>query len=169
MPSGASTSSSMRISTSGSCSESYSPSDSVESVSSSKILTQRAMLPCLDIPALVSPLCPSLPHTFPTATAEQRHERYHLPLGIVLQHHSLYHFPSLSLPLLHSPSPSTSLSLTPSHRLFPSLSRSHSHWPACAPHPRHCHCHCHRYDGSIPRLAVWDRPSCHHHHPRRLS
>jgi len=41
------------------------------------------MLPALNIPALVSPLCPSLPLIFPSATAKQRHERYHLPWGVL--------------------------------------------------------------------------------------
>ena len=40
------------------------------------------MLPALNIPTLVSPLCPSLPHTFPSTTAKQRHKRYHLPWGL---------------------------------------------------------------------------------------
>ena len=63
------------------------------------------MLPALIIPALVSPPCTSLPLTFPSATAKQRHESYHLPLGFVQQYLSLYRFPS--------PSPS----LSPSHPL----------------------------------------------------
>jgi len=54
------------------------------------------MLPALNIPTLVSPLCLSLSHTFHTATAKQRHERYYLPLGFVLQYLSLHRFPSPS-------------------------------------------------------------------------
>jgi len=42
------------------------------------------MLPALNIPALVSPPCPSLPNTFPSTTAKQWHERYHLPPGVCL-------------------------------------------------------------------------------------
>jgi hypothetical protein len=42
------------------------------------------MLPALNIPGLVSPPCPSLPHTFPSAPAKQRHKGYHLPPGICL-------------------------------------------------------------------------------------
>jgi len=56
------------------------------------------MLPALNIHALVNPPCPSLPLTFPSPTAKQRHERYHLLLGCVWQY--------LSLPLpLPSPLP----------------------------------------------------------------
>jgi hypothetical protein len=47
------------------------------------------MLPALNIPALISPLCPSLPLTFSSATAKQRHKRYHLLLGCVQQYLSL--------------------------------------------------------------------------------
>jgi len=40
------------------------------------------MLPALNIPTLISPLCPNLPHTFPSATGMQQHEWYHLPSGL---------------------------------------------------------------------------------------
>jgi len=40
------------------------------------------MRPALNIPGLVSPPCLSLPHTFPSAIAKQRHERYHLPMEL---------------------------------------------------------------------------------------
>ena len=53
------------------------------------------MLPALNIPALLSPQCPRLPLTFPSATAKQRYERYHLPMEFVKQYFSV----SLPLPL----------------------------------------------------------------------
>ena len=125
------------------------------------------MLPALNLPTLVSPLCPTLPYTFPSATAMQQHERYHLPLGFVQQYLSIYHFPSPSPSLLplRSPSPSPS----PSHRLFPDLVRSLSHRPACPPHPHHRHWHWHRQVCSIHPSALRDPPSYHHHHPSGLS
>ena len=127
------------------------------------------MLPALNIPALVSPLCPSLPHTIPSGTAKQWHERYHLYLGCVEQYLSLYRFPSPSPSLSPSLSLSPSPALSPSRPVFNSLSRSLSHLPVCAPYPRHCHFHCHRQDSSFHRSALQDPPSSPHHHPRRLS
>jgi len=55
------------------------------------------MLPALNIPALVIPPCRSLPHTFPSSTGKQRHERYHLPLGFF--NNSFPFTVSLPLPL----------------------------------------------------------------------
>jgi len=79
------------------------------------------MLPRLIIPALVSPPCPSLPLTFPSATAKQRQERYHLLLGCVKQYLSLHRFPSPSPSL--SPCCLQSPFLSPFYPLFPALSR----------------------------------------------
>ena len=109
-------------------------------------MTRQAMIPALNIPALVTPQCPSLPHTLSSATANQRHERYHLPLGCVLQFISVCKFPS--------PSPS----LSTSRPVFTLLSQSLSHLPACSPHPRHCHCHCRRQDGSSTARRSGIRP-----------
>ena len=68
------------------------------------------MLLALKIPALVSPPCPSQPHTFPSATAKQRHERSHLPWGLF---NNTYPF-TVSLPLpLPLPFPLSVLSLLP--------------------------------------------------------
>jgi len=121
------------------------------------------MLPALNRPARVSPPCPSLPHTVSSATAMQWHKRYHLPLGFVQQYLALYRFPSPSPSLRPLPSPA------PSHPLFSSLCRSPSYHPTCPPHPHCSHCHCHRQDGSVHRSALWDPPSCHHHHSHQLS
>ena len=96
------------------------------------------MLLALNIPALVSPLCPIVPLTFASATAKQRHKRYHLPLGFMKQYCSLYHFPSL----YRFPSPYPALST--SRPVFSSLSRSLSHRPVCPPHPHHFYWHLHR-------------------------
>jgi len=68
------------------------------------------MLLDLDVPAVVSLPCPSLPHTFPSATATQPLNRYDIPLGFVEQYLSLCRFcgpsASLSLPVLsHLPIP----------------------------------------------------------------
>jgi len=123
------------------------------------------ILPAINIPTLVSPRCPSLPLTFPSATAKQRHDRYHLPLGLVQHYLSLYRVTSPSPSL--SPSRPQLRSLSTTHPLFPSLSRSLSHRPACPPNPRRRHCHCHGQDGSFHRSALWDPPSSHHHHPHR--
>ena len=125
------------------------------------------MLLAVNIPALVSSPCPSLPLTFPSATAKQQHERYHLPWGLFNNTFSLYRFPSPSS--CRSPSRPQSPSLSPSHPLFPSLSRSLSHRPVYPPHSRHCHCHCDCQDGSFHRFAHHNLPSSHHQHPRRLS
>jgi hypothetical protein len=46
-------------------------------------LTWRAMLLTLNIQALVSLLCLTLPQTITSSTAKQWHERYHLLLGFV--------------------------------------------------------------------------------------
>jgi len=51
------------------------------------------MCPALNIPALISPPCPSLPHTLPSATAKQWHERYRLPLMVLSQYITFYRFP----------------------------------------------------------------------------
>jgi len=85
------------------------------------------MLPALKIPTPVSPPCPILHLTFPSATPKQRHERYHLPLGFVQQYIYRYRFPSPSPSV--SPSCPQSPFLSPSNPVFPSQSQSLSHFP----------------------------------------
>jgi len=125
------------------------------------------MLPAVNLPTLVSPSCPSLPHKFPSATAQQYHQRYHLPTGFVEWYlsHSRSCSPSPSL----SPFCPQLPSFTTSRPVFPALSQSLAHPRACPPHPHHCHCHCHRRDSYFKSSALRHPPRSHHHHPRWLS
>jgi len=144
-------------------------------------LTWEVMLPARNIPAVVSPLCLSLPSTCPSTTVKQWHKRYHLPLGFVEQFISLSCSPSPApcLPPLPSPlsfpGPFSCPFLSPC--LFPFPFPSFvlftlpvlSHCTDGSTHPCWRLCQSHHQDGSLHSLALLNWPSSHHHHPCLLS
>jgi len=135
------------------------------------------MLLALNIPAVVIRPCRSQPYTLPSATAIQRHERYHLPLGCVNLYHSLYYSasPSPASPQVPSPSPSLSSArpqspyLSPFSLLFLSLVKYYSDCALRPPHPRCCHCHYNLPQDSFHHSVLHSLPSSHHHHLCQLS